>query len=83
MKRLTRTVVGFALLMSAFASPAAAAGTRVIVRVNGGLSLIQTICVLLRCNVNYGLGDPSGQVFLITTEHVLQHAAAATGRRER
>ncbi|PYR38429.1 MAG: hypothetical protein DMF89_09370 [Acidobacteria bacterium] len=67
MKRLTRTVVGFALLMSAFASPAAAAGTRVIVRVNGGLSLIQRICVLLRCNVNYGLGDPSGQVFLITT----------------
>jgi subtilisin family serine protease len=71
MKRIAHLIVAFTLLMSVVASPASAAGTRVIVRVNGGLPLLQTVCRLLRCNVNYGLGDPGGQVFLITTPDVL------------
>ena len=66
MKRIAHVIIAFTLLMSVVASPASAAGTRLIVRVNGGLPLIQTLCRLLRCNVNYGLGDPGGQLFLIT-----------------
>ena len=66
MKRIAHIVVAFTLLMSVLATPASAAGARVIVRVNGGLPLLQTVCRLLRCNVNYGLGDPAGQLFLIT-----------------
>jgi subtilase family protein len=71
MKRIARLVVGLTLLMSVAATPASAAGARVIVRVNGGLSLIQTVCSLLRCNVNYGLGDPGGQLFLVTAPDTL------------
>ena len=71
MKRIAHVVVAFTLLMSVLATPASAAGARVIVRVNGGLPLLQTVCRLLRCNVNYGLGDPAGQVFLITTPDLL------------
>jgi hypothetical protein len=66
MKRIIHVVVAFALLVSVMVSPASAAGTRLIVRVNTGLPLLQTLCRLLRCNVNYGLGDPDGQLFLIT-----------------
>lgn len=70
MKRIARLVVAFTLLMSVAASPASAA-TRVIVRVNGGLPVLQLLCGLLRCNVNYGLGDPDGQVFLVTVPDLL------------
>src|SRR2546421_12698303 len=58
------------LLLLWFAAPASAA-TRVIVRVEGGLPLIQTLCRLLGCTVQYGLDDPLGQVFLITTPNLL------------
>jgi hypothetical protein len=71
MKRIARLVVAFTLLMSVAASPASAAGTRLIVRVNGGLPLLQTVCRLLRCNVNYGLGDPDGQLFMVTAPDLL------------
>lgn len=70
MKRIARLVVAFTLLMSVAASPASAASTRLIVRTSG-LSLIQTVCRLLGCTVNYGLGDPDGQLFLVTTPNVL------------
>jgi subtilisin family serine protease len=70
MKRIARLVIAFTLLMSIAASPASAAGTRLIVRTSG-LSLIQSVCRLLGCTVNYGLGDPDGQLFLITTPNVL------------
>jgi subtilisin family serine protease len=52
------------------ASPAAAA-TRLIVRVQGGLLPAQLLCALLGCTVQYGLGDPQGQVFLITAPGIL------------
>ena len=88
MKRIVHVLVAFALLMSVVVPPASAAGTRIIVRVNGGLPLVQTLCRLLRCNVNYGLGDPDGQVFLITSlttvaRHIPERPAAAAGHRER
>ena len=66
MKRAVRFFVSLLLLL-AVVTPGEAAGTRVIVRVTGGLPLIQGICRILGCTVNYGLGDPAGQVFLVTT----------------
>jgi len=79
-RRLALLLLSFALLMTGAVPPAEAAGTRVIVRVNGGLPLIRTICKLLRCTVNYGLGDPDGQVFLITTGSLLPNVFLSTLR---
>ena len=45
----------------------ASADTRLIVRVQGGLPVIQSVCRLLGCAVQYNLGDPQGQLFLVTT----------------
>lgn len=39
---------------------------RYIARVDGGATVIQTICALLGCNVEWSLGDPKGEVFLVT-----------------
>jgi len=66
MKRLASLVFAALLITVMFVPRAEAAGTRVIVRVEGGLPVIQGICLLLPCTVNYGLGDPDGQVFLVT-----------------
>src|SRR5712691_9102524 len=66
MTRAGRLLFGFLLLATMVASPAAA-GSRVIVRATNGLLSLQTICRLLGCTVNYGLGDPLSQVFLITS----------------
>jgi subtilisin family serine protease len=52
-------------------STPAKADTRLIVRVGGGLPLIQTLCSLLGCTVQYGLGDPQGQLFLLTVPDIL------------
>src|ERR1051326_5351871 len=49
----------------------ARAETRLIVRAEGGLSLLQPVCQLLGCTVQYNLGDPAGQVFLVTTPSLL------------
>jgi hypothetical protein len=67
MKRVSRVLPLLLLALTLSGTRASAAGTRIIVRVSGGLLRLNTICLLLGCNVNYGLGDPNGQVFLITT----------------
>ena len=54
-----------------FAVAPAHADTRLIVRALGGLPLLQSACNLLGCHVQYGLGDPLDQVFLITTPNLL------------
>jgi subtilisin family serine protease len=61
--RLAALVLPFLLLLAA--APAQA-DTRLIVQVQGGVTVIQSLCRLLGCTVQYGLGDPQGQVFLIT-----------------
>src|SRR5262245_11067909 len=66
MKRCARFLLPLVLVLMTVASPAAA-GSRIIVRVTGGLPVLQTLCALLGCSVKYGLGDPAGQVFLITS----------------
>lgn len=62
--RLLRMLLLAGCLLGAL--PAGAA-TRLIVRVGGGLLSLQPICALLGCTVQYGLGDPLGQVFLVTS----------------
>src|SRR5256885_10040035 len=66
MKPLVRLLVAVALILSFAQGSADAAVTRIIVRVTGGLSAIQSICRVLGCTVNYGLEDPAGQLFLVT-----------------
>jgi subtilisin family serine protease len=80
MKRAFRRLLPLTLVLALLAPSAEAAGTRIIVRVSGGLPLIQTVCRLLGCSVNYGLGDPDGQVFLITTASPLPSLFVSTLR---
>jgi len=69
------------LLLAAIITPASAqlgiasrqlripsAQQQIIVRDQLGLAGLNTSCVLLGCNVSMNLGDPSGQVFLITVD---------------
>ena len=51
--------------------PSGHAQSRVIVRDNLGLPGLQDTCLLLGCQVRYGLGDPNGQVFLVTLPSIL------------
>ena len=80
MKRVTRVFLMAALVLALVVPSAQASGTRVIVRVNGGLPLIESVCKLLGCTVNYGLGDPDGQVFLVTTSTSLPSLFLSTLR---
>ena len=67
MRQAARRVLSSLLLAMLLVPSAEAAGTRVIVRVTGGLPLINSICSLVGCRVDYGLGDPGGRVFLVTS----------------
>ena len=64
-------VICLLLVLTALCAPSAQAQTRLIVRDSLGLSGINLTCALLGCSVNYGLGDPSGQLFLVTFPSVL------------
>jgi subtilisin family serine protease len=59
------------LLLTAFCAPAAQAQTRVVVRNSLGLPGIKLSCLLTGCNVVTGLGDPDGQLFLVTFPRIL------------
>jgi hypothetical protein len=67
MKRIVRLLLVVTVSLALSPSRATADGTRLIVRVTWGRQAIESICRSLGCTVNYGLGDPDGQVFLITT----------------
>src|SRR5271157_4774838 len=54
------------LLLVACCAPAAEAQTRLIVRDSLGLPGLNLTCLLAGCNVVRGLGDPNGQLFLVT-----------------
>lgn len=64
-------VVALFLLFTALCAPAAQAQTRVIVRDSLGLPGLNLSCLLAGCNVVTGLGDPDGQLFLVTFPPVL------------
>ena len=61
----------FVLVFAAVAVKPAAAENRIIVRNTLGASAMNLVCDLLGCNVERGLGDPNGQLFLITTPDLL------------
>jgi len=61
-------LVAFALLFLLLLPGAhAQTATRLIIQVQGGLPVAELLCKLLGCTVQYGLGDPQGEVFLVTT----------------
>src|SRR5437879_11456071 len=65
MKRL-KSIFLVVLMMVALSTPSAAT-TRLIVRDGLGLLHLKSSCLLLGCTVQWGLGDPNNQVFLVTT----------------
>src|SRR2546423_2189996 len=75
MKRLT-WLLALVFAVGLISSPAPAqllslggsySSTRLIVRDTLGLSGLNLTCLLLGCKVKQGIGDPSGQLFVITT----------------
>jgi subtilisin family serine protease len=59
-------LASLALLLISACAPAAQAQTRLIVRDSLGLPGINLTCLLTGCTVVTGLGDPNGQLFLVT-----------------
>src|SRR5580698_787741 len=59
------------LLLVSACAPAAQAQTRLIVRDSLGLPGINLTCLLTGCKVVTGLGDPNGQLFLVTLPAIL------------
>lgn len=57
----------FVILIAAAAQPASAQ-QRIIVRDQLGRSGLNITCLILNCKVSLNLGDPSGQLFLITVD---------------
>jgi subtilisin family serine protease len=51
---------------------------RFIVRTSLGAAALQTSCAILGCTVLGGVGDPAGQVFVITTVNVLNASTILT-----
>ena len=68
MKRFLSLMV---LVFAVVASQPAAAVNRIIVRDTLGAGLLNTACSLVGCTVLRGLGDPDGQLFLVTTPDAL------------
>jgi subtilisin family serine protease len=64
------------LFCSLLAAPAAQAGTRLVVRDSLGLPGINLTCALLGCQVLQGLGDPQGQLFVVTFPSILDPVTA-------
>jgi subtilisin family serine protease len=59
------------LLLASIGAPAAEAQTRLIVRDSLGLPGLNVTCLLTGCKVVSGLGDPDGQLFLVTFPAIL------------
>src|SRR5260370_33640270 len=69
-------VFGLLLLLIPLCAPPAHAQARLVVRDSLGLSGINLTCQLLGCNVVRGLGDPQGQLFVITFPPILNPVTA-------
>lgn len=63
---MTHRILLALVLLSAFCARPAGATGRIIVRVNGGSPTINSICQTLGCSVAESIGDPRGEVFLVT-----------------
>jgi subtilisin family serine protease len=64
-------VIGMLLFLVPLCTPQAQAQTRLVVRDSLGLPGINLTCQLLGCNVVRNLGDPQGQLFLVTFPSIL------------
>ena len=64
-------VASLLLLLAVLCAPPAQAQTRLIVRDQLGLPGINLTCLLTGCKVVTGLGDPNGQLFLVTLPAIL------------
>jgi subtilisin family serine protease len=64
-------VFSLLLLLGTICAPVAEAQTRLIVRDSLGLPGINLTCLLAGCKVVNGLGDPNGQLFLVTFPAIL------------
>jgi subtilisin family serine protease len=64
------------LLLVSACAPSAQAQTRLIVRDSLGLPGINLTCLLTGCKVVTGLGDPNGQLFLVTLPPILNPVTA-------
>jgi subtilisin family serine protease len=64
------------LLLAALCAPAAQAQSRLIVRDSLGLPSLNLTCLLAGCQVVSGLGDPNGQLFLVTFPSILNPVTA-------
>jgi subtilisin family serine protease len=69
-------VVCAVLMLSLLAAPAAQAETRLIVRDSLGLSGLNLTCLLLGCQVKQSIGDPQGQLFVVTFPSLLDPVTA-------
>ena len=74
--RCRSTAACLLLLLTALCAPAAQAQTRLIVRDSLGLPGLNLSCLLTGCKVVRGLGDPKGQLFLITFPPILNPVTA-------
>lgn len=61
-----RCIVLFAAALSLLAAPAAQAQARLVVRDSLGVPGINLACSLVGCHVLRGLGDPQGQLFVVS-----------------
>jgi len=64
-------VIGLLLFLMPLCAQQAQAQTRLVVRDSLGLPGINLTCQLLGCNVVRNLGDPQGQLFLVTFPSIL------------
>jgi len=70
-RRAGMVVCLLVVVVAAFCAPSAEAQTRLIVRDSLGLPSLNLTCLLTGCKVVGGLGDPNGQLFLITFPAIL------------
>jgi subtilisin family serine protease len=64
------------VLVTLLVAPAAQAQTRLVVRDSLGLPGLNLTCLLLGCQVGPGLGDPQGQLFVVTFPSILDPITA-------
>jgi len=71
-----RALLGIVLLVVPMCASQAEAQARLIVRDSLGLQGINLTCLLLGCRVNNSLGDPQGQLFVVTFPSILNPVTA-------
>jgi subtilisin family serine protease len=74
--RFRRVLMCVVLLVVPMCAPSAEAQARLVVRDSLGLQGINLTCLLLGCQVGNSLGDPQGQLFVVTFPSILNPVTA-------